>query len=104
MGRCENRHRSFLSPIQISIRSSVQIEKEPRNPHQEPSIRDYSVVNHSPADTGLACQGYVTEQYLEGVHILHGKRLYSFARPDSEMSPLRQGKPWKRRKNTNFVP
>ena len=88
MGRCENGHRSFLSLIQISIRSSVQIKKDPRNPHQEPGIQDCCVVNHSPADTGLACQGYVTEQHLEGGHILHGKCLYSFAEPRSQMSPL----------------
>ena len=64
------------------------------SPHQELGIQDYCVVNRSPADTVLARQGSVTEQYLEGAQILHGKCLYSFIRPHSEMSPSREGKPW----------
>lgn len=55
---------------------------------RELGSQDYCVVNHSPADTVLARQGSVTEQYLEGAQILHGKCLYSFVRPHSEMSPL----------------
>lgn len=73
---------------------------------RELGIQDYCVVNHSPADTVLACQGSVAKQYLEGAQILHGKCQYSFVRPHSEMSPFTRRKTldWKRRKEANFVP
>lgn len=88
MGRCENRHRSFLSLSQISIRSSVQIKKDLGILIKNRAFRTVVWLTTALQTQAWHVRGYVTEQHLEGVYTLHGKCLYSFAEPRSEMSPL----------------